>query len=232
MYDTLGYFSTDPLFRKDIHEDLTFPLMYAFDEHFILPLSHDEVVHGKKSLLHKQQGSREEKALGLKQLYLYQYTHPGKKLLFMGGEFGQWIEWNEWQELDWLLLDYPYHQDLLNFITLLNHLYQNHPALYMDHGYENFQWIEHENHQESIIVYERVYKDEVLIVAFNFTPVGRKSYPIGVRKKGTYRELIHTHGPGAGTYETLTDRQYHSRDQYITVDLPGYGGILLEGPKE
>ncbi|MDO5713301.1 MAG: 1,4-alpha-glucan branching protein GlgB [Tissierellia bacterium] len=231
MHDTLGYITLDPIYRKDNHKNLTFPLMYGFNEHYILPFSHDEVVHGKKSLINKLPGNYEDKGYGLKQLLLYQYTQPGKKLLFMGGEFGQWIEWNEWQGLDWLLLEYPYHQEILEFVKTLNHLYQKYPALYKDCGYENFHWVEHENHQESIIIYERIHNEEVLVVAFNFTPVERKNYPIGVRKNGVYRELLRTHGPGMGNYKTKNDFSIHGRDQYITIDLPGYGGILLEEPK-
>lgn len=228
MHDTLSYMTRDPLDRKYHQRELTFPMVYGFREHYVLPLSHDEAVHGKKSLLDKMPGSPEDKALQLKLLYLYQYTQPGKKLLFMGGELGQWIEWNEWRELDWMLLKYPYHQNIKRFLQALNELYKAEKALHREGGWESFRWVEHENHQESILIFERIYKKDRLLCLFNFTPVSRKGYPVGVMEKGEYRELINTHGPREVLYETAEDFSIHGREQYIRVDLEGFMGLVIK----
>ena len=228
MNDTLEYMETDPFFRKGNHHALTFSMVYAFSERFILPLSHDEVVHGKKSLLDKMPGSYEEKFANLRLLYLYMFAHPGKKLLFMGGEFGQFIEWDEWKELDWFLLDYEMHQKLHNYFRELNMLYQKEDTLFsLDTSYDGFKWIEHTNHEESIIAFERINKKgEKLIAAFNFTPVERKKYPLGVDKPGVYRTIINSDSRRFGG-KTARVRSYkaikepiHGRDYQIRVDLP------------
>ncbi len=235
MNDILDYMEQDPVYRKGNQNALTFPMVYAYSENYILPFSHDEVVHGKKSMLDKMPGTYEEKFANLRLLYTYTMGMPGKKLLFMGGEFGQFIEWNEWKELDWLLLDYPLHDKLHRFVKDLNKLYLTSPAMYeIDDSFDGFEWIEHENHQESIIAFERIAKDgTVYIFIFNFTPVERKIYPIGVREKGTYRTLIHSdHRRYGGTiprikrYKTK-DEPIHGREQSIRVDLAGLSGIVL-----
>ena len=236
MNDTLEYMETDPFFRKGNHHALTFSMVYAFSERFILPLSHDEVVHGKKSLLDKMPGSYEEKFANLRLLYLYMFAHPGKKLLFMGGEFGQFIEWDEWKELDWFLLDYEMHQKLHNYFRELNMLYQKEDTLFsLDTSYDGFKWIEHTNHEESIIAFERINKKgEKLIAAFNFTPVERKKYPLGVDKPGVYRTIINSDSRRFGG-KTARVRSYkaikepiHGRDYQIRVDLPPLGGLYLK----
>lgn len=236
MNDTLEYMETDPFFRKGNHHALTFSMVYAFSERFILPLSHDEVVHGKKSLLDKMPGSYEEKFANLRLLYLYMFAHPGKKLLFMGGEFGQFIEWDEWKELDWFLLDYEMHQKLHNYFRELNMLYQKEDTLFsLDTSYDGFKWIEHTNHEESIIAFERINKKgEKLIAAFNFTPVERKKYPLGVDKSGVYRTIINSDSRRFGG-KTARVRSYkaikepiHGRDYQIRVDLPPLGGLYLK----
>lgn len=236
MNDTLEYMETDPFFRKGNHHALTFSMVYAFSERFILPLSHDEVVHGKKSLLDKMPGSYEEKFANLRLLYLYMFAHPGKKLLFMGGEFGQFIEWDEWKELDWFLLDYEMHQKLHNYFRDLNMLYQKEDTLFsLDTSYDGFKWIEHTNHEESIIAFERINKKgEKLIAAFNFTPVERKKYPLGVDKPGVYRTIINSDSRRFGG-KTARVRSYkaikepiHGRDYQIRVDLPPLGGLYLK----
>ncbi|NLI65220.1 MAG: 1,4-alpha-glucan branching protein GlgB [Tissierellia bacterium] len=236
MNDTLEYMETDPFFRKGNHHALTFSMVYAFSERFILPLSHDEVVHGKKSLLDKMPGSYEEKFANLRLLYLYMFAHPGKKLLFMGGEFGQFIEWDEWKELDWFLLDYEMHQKLHNYFRELNMLYQKEDTLFsLDTSYDGFKWIEHTNHEESIIAFERINKKgEKLIAAFNFTPVERKKYPLGVDKPGVYRTIINSDSRRFGG-KTARVRSYkaikepiHGRDYHIRVNLPPLGGLYLK----
>ena len=240
MNDVLKYMEMDPIFRKDHQHLLTFSIMYAFSERFILPLSHDEVVHGKKSLLDKMPGSYEEKFSGLRLLYLYMYAHPGKKLLFMGGEFGQFIEWDEWKELDWFLLDYPLHQGMKVYVEELNKLYRDEKILWeVDTSYDGFKWIEHENHQESILAFERIDSSgNNLICIFNFTPVARANYPIGVNRKGTYKTLINSDHKRYGgdlkrvkSYKTL-DGGIHHRDHRIEVDIPPMGGLFLKLKEE
>ena len=236
MNDILEYMETDPYFRKGNQKALTFSITYAFSEKFVLPLSHDEVVHGKRSLLNKMPGEYEEKFANLRLLYLYMYAHPGKKLLFMGGEFGQFIEWDEWKELDWFLLEYEKHQKMQNFIKELNHIYKKETCLFhLDNSYDGFNWIEHTNHRESIIAFERINRDgEKLIAIFNFTPVQRKEYPIGVDKMGIYKTIITSDHKRFGgltkrikSYKTY-DEGFHGRDYHIKVDLPPLGGLYLK----
>jgi 1,4-alpha-glucan branching enzyme len=235
MNDILEYMGQDPLFRAGNQKALTFSITYAFSENFVLALSHDEVVHGKKSLLDKMPGTYDQKFAQLRLLYLYMYTHPGKKLLFMGGEFGQFIEWDEWKELDWFLLAYEKHHKMQSFVTDLNHLYKKSPALYdQDTSYDGFLWIEHTNHQESIIAFERISKNGDRVIAiFNFTPIPRNHYPIGVWKLGTYKTLFHTdkarYGGELKRVKRIraTNMPIHDRPYCIRVDLPPLGGILL-----
>jgi 1,4-alpha-glucan branching enzyme len=239
MNDMLKYMETDPLFRCGNQNALTFSISYAFSENFVLPLSHDEVAHGKKSLLDKMPGNYEEKFANLRLLYLYMYMHPGKKLIFMGGEFAQFIEWNEWQELDWFLHDYELHRKMSDFMTDLNKFYTSEPALYqLDTSYDGFEWIEHENHRESIISFERIDKDgNKLIAAFNFTPVPRPIYPIGVNIKGNYKTVMNTDKKRYGgdlarvkMYKSL-DEPIHGRPYAIRVYIPALGGIVLKQVK-
>ncbi len=236
MNDILEYMETDPYFRKGKQNALTFSITYCFSENFILPFSHDEVVHGKKSLLNKMPGTYEEKFSNLRLLYLYMYAHPGKKLNFMGSEYGQFIEWNEWKELDWFLLEYDLHQKMQVFVKELNKLYREESCLYeLDNTYDGFDWIDHTNHQESIIAFERInIMGQRIIGIFNFTPVRRDSYPIGVGEKGTYKTLINTdhkrYGgdlPRIKSYKTL-EEPIHGREYRINVDLPPLGGIYLK----
>lgn len=236
MNDTLEYVEIDPLFRGKRQDLLTFGLMYSFDENFILPLSHDEVVHGKKSLLDKMPGSYEEKFANLRLLYLYMYAYPGKKLLFMGGEFGHFKEWDEWGQLDWVLLEYEKHEKLQGFVKDLNKLYKDEESFYInDTSYDGFNWIEHENHKESILAFERIGKDgEKIIAVFNFTPVERMDYPIGVDQEGSYGMLITSDHRRYGgetkrikTYKTKAE-PVHGRDFRIEVTLPALGGIIFK----
>lgn len=240
MNDILKYMETDPLYRKDNQKALTFTMTYAFSENYILPLSHDEVVHGKKSLLDKMPGSYDEKFANLRLLYLYMYAHPGKKLLFMGGEFGQFIEWNEWQALDWHLLEYEKHLKIRRFVQELNKLYKKEECLFsQDTSYDGFEWIEHTNHKESIIAFERIGKSgDKLITIFNFTPVERKKYPIGVSEEGLYKTLINSdHKRFGGTTKRVksyptSNKTHHGRKYSILVDLPPLGGLFLKLSKE
>lgn len=236
MNDILKYMEMDPIYRKDNQKALTFTMTYAFSENYILPLSHDEVVHGKKSLLNKMPGEYEEKFAGLRLLYQYMYAHPGKKLLFMGGEFGQFIEWNENQALDWFLLDYEMHSKMRKFVIDLNKLYKKETCLHwIDNSFDGYRWIEHENHQESIIAFERIGKDEdKLIAIFNFTPVARPIYPIGVDEEGSYKVILNSDHTKYGgntkrnkSYKTSKE-EIHGRKYTLRVDLPGLSSLYLK----
>ena len=195
MHDTLGYISLDPIFRKYQHDRLTFGLIYAFSENFVLPLSHDEVVHGKGSLLGKMPGDRWQKFANLRAYYGFMFTHPGKKLLFMGAEFGQEREWNHDSGLDWHLLDDPMHRGVSTLIRDLNRLFREMPALHScDCGPAGFEWIDTTDWQQSVISYLRRDSDsnEFAVVVCNFTPVVRHGYRVGVPEPGVYRERMNT----------------------------------------
>ncbi len=195
MHDTLEYFSKEPVHRKYHHNNLTFSLLYAFSENFILPLSHDEVVHEKRSLLDKMPGDMWQKFANLRLLYGFMYGHPGKKLLFMGGEFGQWDEWNFGKSLDWHLLDFEPHKGLQRFVKDLNRLYRSEPSLYeVDFHYKGFEWIDFHDVEGGIVSFLRRAKDEkdFLIFVCNFTPVPRMNYRIGVPDPGFYREILNS----------------------------------------
>lgn len=192
MHDTLDYFSTDPLFRKGCHDKLTFSMMYAFSENFILAYSHDEVVHGKKSMLDKMFGSYEQKFATLRALYGYQFAHPGKKLTFMGSEFGQFIEWNYKQGLDWLLLDYPMHKAMQRWCSALNACYRSSRALWdIDDGWDGFTWLNVDDAERSAIAFLRTARNgRRLVCVCNFTPVRYDDFVIGLPKRGVLRELL------------------------------------------
>jgi 1,4-alpha-glucan branching enzyme len=237
MNDILEYMQLDPVFRSGFHRALTFTMTYAFSENFILPLSHDEVVHGKKSLLEKMPGSYQEKFANLKLLFAYMYAHPGKKLLFMGCEFGQFIEWNEWQALDWHLLGYESHKSMQTFVKELNLLYKNEPCLYeMDTTYEGYEWIEVDNSDESVISFERIDgSGNRMIAIFNFTPIPRDHHPIGVNTLGEYEILMNTCWENyGGVYQntpvvyTAIETPEHNKPYSIRVKLPGLGGLFLK----
>ena len=192
MHDTLDYLELDPYFRKYHHDKLTFSMMYAFSENFILAFSHDEVVHGKKSMLDKMYGTYEQKFATLRALYGYQFAHPGKKLTFMGSEFGQFIEWNYKQGLDWLLLDYPMHKAMQRWCSALNACYRSTRALWdIDDGWDGFTWLNVDDAERSAIAFLRTARNgRRLVCVCNFTPVRYDDFVIGLPKRGVLRELL------------------------------------------
>ncbi len=195
MHDTLNYVSKDPIFRRYHHHDMTFSLLYAFTENFILPLSHDETVHGKGSLVNKMSGDEWQKFANLRAYYGFMWGHPGKKLLFMGGEFGQWQEWNHSTGLEWAALAAPNHQGVQAFVKDLNHLYRNEPALYEnDFDWTGFTWIDANDSDNSVFSFMRnaKFSDEFVVVISSFTPVPRRGYRVGVPKAGYYREILNS----------------------------------------
>ena len=195
MHDTLGYFEQDPLYRRYHHHELTFSLVYAFSENFILPLSHDEVVHGKGSLLDKMPGDKWQKLAGLRSLYAYMWSHPGKNLLFMGQEFGQPREWSHERSLDWHLLEDPGHAGLQRAVGDLNRVLRDTPALY-DEDFEpsGFWWLEPNDAENNVVAFGRVSHDgeHVMICVANLSPVPREGYRVGLPRSGRWREALNT----------------------------------------
>ncbi|WP_046226535.1 1,4-alpha-glucan branching protein GlgB [Paenibacillus dauci] len=238
MNDTLDYVEASFEARPSKHNRLTFPLVYGYSENFTLPLSHDEVVHGKKSLLDKMPGTYEQKFAGLRLLLAYQMTHPGKKLLFMGGEFGQFIEWKDQDQLDWLLLDYEMHQKAQNYTRELNQLYLNSPALWeRDHDWEGYEWLNADDAQNSVITYMRKGKkpSDTLLIAINFQPVPRVNYRIGVPKSGTYTEIWNSDEPrfggtGGRTIQTAPSEkiEWNGQENSIMLNLPPLSAIIIK----
>ncbi|MDY3954401.1 MAG: 1,4-alpha-glucan branching protein GlgB [Anaerovoracaceae bacterium] len=200
MNDTLDYMQTDPLFRKGKHEKLTFPLTYAFSENYILPLSHDEVVHGKGSLLNKMPGDYEEKFANFRAYLAYSIAHPGKKLLFMGAEFGQFIEWNYKQELDWVLLEYEKHRQTQQFVRELNAFYLERRELWeQDQSWDGFRWVDPNDRDRNILAFRRIgLGGKELLVLCNFAPVERKSYRIRLPKKARWQLVFNSDEPRYG----------------------------------
>jgi 1,4-alpha-glucan branching enzyme len=238
MHDTLRYISKDPIHRRYHHHDLTFGLLYAFTENFILPLSHDEVVHGKGSILGKMPGDRWRRFANLRAYYGFMWGHPGKKLLFMGGEFGQEREWNHDYSLDWHLLDDPFHRGVKDLLRDLNRAYRELPALHQrDCEAGGFQWLVSDDADNSVIAWAR-FGDEpgrVAVVISNFTPVPRAGYHLGVPLPGHYREAINTDaaiygGSNVGNMGGVTaiDEEAHGRSHSIYVTLPPLGTLILE----
>ena len=229
MNDMLHYSSLDPLYRPFNHDNLTFSFFYAFSENFILPISHDEVVYGKASLINKMPGNYEMKFAGERTFLAYMMAHPGKKLTFMGTEFGQFKEWDYACELDWMLLEYPAHQNMKNFVAKLNHFYiDNSPMWEVDFSWEGFTWISHDDYTQSCISFRRIDKkgDEIIVVC-NFQPVLREHYRIGVPFAGTYSEVMNTEwsefggcGISNGTAIVSEDVPMHGLEQSIELTLP------------
>ena len=239
MNDILSYFAKDPLFRKYHHNVLTFSIMYAFSENFILPLSHDEVVHGKRSLIDKMPGDLWQKFANLRLLFMILWMHPGKKLLFMGGEFGQWSEWYCKTSLDWHLLEENgFHAQLLTFLGDLNWMYRDNPALWeQDFTYEGFRWLDLEDRDNSIISFVRYAKNKKdhLVCILNFTPQTHYNYTVGLPENARYREIFSSNDPLYGGSETSEKRIYaaiegkHAQaDFHTTLTVPPLAGIILQ----
>ena len=237
MNDILRYFSLDGFFRKYNHDCITFSLFYAFSENFVLPISHDEVVHGKKSLIDKMPGSYDEKFAGVRAFLGYMMAHPGKKLMFMGQEFGQFIEWNYEKGLDWLLLDYPKHRALQNYFKKINEFYKANPAFWqIDYSWEGFSWISSDDKDNSVIAFRRIdEKGKEIIVVCNFTNVERCDYRIGIPKKGAYKIAFNSDdvefgGEGKGNKGKLKTESInmHGFEQSISLDLPPMSAIYIK----
>lgn len=238
MHDTLQYFKNEPIYRSFHHGTMTFSLLYAFSEKFLLPLSHDEVVHLKKSMLDKMPGDVWQRFANLRLLYAYQWTHPGKKLLFMGGEFGQWREWSEERSLDWHLLDVDAkHGQVQAALRQLNQLYREETALHEeDYSWEGFQWIDLHDYERSILSYARLSPSngETILVILNFTPIVRHGYRLGVPEPGTYQELFNSDAEIFGGSNVVNDPQsstdspWHGYKQSIELTLPPLAAVFLK----
>ena len=235
MHDILKYMEMDPIHRKNHHQALTFSITYAFSENYILPFSHDEVVHMKGSMIQKMPGTYQEKFDSLRLLYAYMIAHPGKKLQFMGNEIGQFDEWNEWDQLTWEVLDYDSHQQLQRYGKDLNDFYRKEKVFYeVDTKYDGFEWVDLDNHDESVIAFNRIDKkgDKILCI-FNFTPVERKRYPLGVDSPGSYSVKFNSNMKKYGG--SLTRNKPYStkegevgkKDYFIEVDLPPLGAMFI-----
>ncbi len=237
MHDTLYYMSRDSVHRKYHHNQLTFSIWYAFFENFVLPLSHDEVVYGKGSLINKMPGDDWQKFANLRALYGYMYGHPGKKLLFMGGEFAQWNEWHHDASLDWHLGQYGPHQGIQRWLRELNHLYRAEPALHqVDFGNEGFEWVDFHDWESSVISFLRKsHSGEVVLVVLNFTPVPRTNYRVGVPRGGWWRELLNSDAPeyggsGLGNFGGVEASPVPAQGHYhsLTLTLPPLGVLFFK----
>ena len=239
LNDMLSYMSIDPLFRAGNHNKVTFSFFYAFSENFVLPISHDEVVHGKGSLINKMPGEYKDKFANLRTFYGYMMAHPGKKLLFMGQEFAQFSEWNEAKGLDWMLLEYDSHRQMEAYVRDLNHFYTEHPELWeVDYSWEGFQWIVPDDNQQSVIAFlRRDAKGKMIMVVCNFNPIERVDYQMGVPNPGTYKELLNSddvkyggggvHNPAKRTRK----KPLHGFDQSIQLTLPPLSTVYLAVPE-
>jgi 1,4-alpha-glucan branching enzyme len=237
MHDFLHYMALDPIFRRFHHNSITFSLMYAFAEHFILVLSHDEVVHGKRSLINKMPGDEWQQFANLRMFFAWMYGHPGKKLLFMGGEFGQRREWNHDRELDWDLVSLPQHDGLRRLVQHLNYVYKNEPALWdCDDTHEGFEWIDFHDSENSVVAFMRRSRDGgVIVFAVNATPVVRHGYRLGVPVAGFYREIINTDGEtyGGGNVGNMggfeaEDFPWQGRTHSLLISLPPLATVAFK----
>ncbi len=238
MNDTLSFFQKDPIHRKYHHDEITFSLIYAFSENFCLPLSHDEIVHGKGSLLDQMPGDLWQKFANLRLLYSYMWTHPGKKLLFMGGEFGQWNEWNSEESLQWDLLQWESHQGVQKMMGDLNALYRREPALYeVDFDYTGFEWVDCHSRDDSVLAYLRKAKnaEDMLVVAMNFTPMPRTMHRLAVPHGGYWREIFNSDseyygGSNIGNHPGVMAEEvpHHGRPFSLPMSLPPLGLAIFK----
>ncbi len=238
MHDTLSYFSRDPIHRRFHHHELTFRALYAFNENFVLPLSHDEVVHGKGALIGKMPGDDWQKFANLRLLYANQWAQPGKKLLFMGSEFAQWSEWSHDDSLEWHLTQFESHAGMQHLIADLNRLYGEEPALHvLDCDWQGFQWLEANDAERSTLAFMRKANEgtEVVIVACNYTPVPRYNYRVGVPSPGRWHEVFNSDateygGSGMGNYGSVDAAPvpYQGQPWSVMLTLPPLGAVYLK----
>jgi len=242
MNDILSYMEASPESRKELHHKVTFSLVYAFSENFILPFSHDEVVHGKKSLLNKMPGDYWQKFAQLRLLYGFMFTHPGKKLLFMGGEFGQYDEWKDLEQLDWVLEDYEMHNKMRVYFKQLLSIYSKQKPLFeLDHSDEGFEWIDVNNREQSIFSFIRKSRkeNELLVVVLNFKPVVYHDYKVGVPVDTEYVEILNSDemqfgGSGQTNPKNIkaVEEEFHGRPYHISMTIPPYGAVILRAVKK
>lgn len=238
MNDTLKYMESSFAERRERHNLLTFSMVYAFAENFILPLSHDEVVHGKKSLIGRMPGDYWQKFAGLRVFYLYQLCHPGRKLLFMGGEFGQFIEWKVDSALEWFLLDYEMHRKHLKYVAFMNHLYRHEKSLWQnDRDWGGFEWIDVHNAEQSILIFLRKALEEkdLVVVILNFQPSAYDHYRVGIPYPGSYREICNTDriefgGSGLGNPDKVQAEviPWHGKEYSFCIKIPPLGGVIFK----
>lgn len=236
MNDTLSYFEKDPIDRKHFYNKLTFSITYCFSENFVLPFSHDEVVHLKKPMIEKMPGDYYTKFRALRSLYAYMYAHPGKKLMFMGNEIGVFEEWNENKELSWSVLNYESHKYLQDFVSKLNEVYKNEKPLHeIDDSYDGYEWLELNNGDENIIAFQRIDKNnEKVLCFFNFSPVYRNNYRYGVDDKGMYKILLNSsHRKFGGEIDRnkpiySKEIPFQNRPYSIDIDLPPYQALFIK----
>jgi 1,4-alpha-glucan branching enzyme len=235
MHDTLHYFSREPIHRRYHHSDLTFRGLYMFTENYMLPLSHDEVVHGKGALLGKMPGDDWQQFANLRLLYAWMLGSPGKKLLFMGGEFGQRREWDHEHSLEWHVADMPGHRGVMRWVADVNRLYRSEPALHkLDFDPAGFSWVDANDWEQSIISVLRSAGDRHVLAVFNFTPVPREGYRVGVPRGGFWREALNSdatdyEGSGWGNLGGLeaVDEPWHGRPHSVVLALPPLGAVFL-----
>jgi len=240
MNDTLTYFARDPIYRRYHHNEISFSMTYAFSENFLLPLSHDEVVHGKGSILSKMPGDDWQQFANLRVLYSYMFAHPGDKLLFMGCEIGQRTEWNFNESIEWFVLENVSHKGIQTLIKDLNKLYTSEAAMHKSNfSSDGFEWISHDDYQNSVLAFERKSKKESLIVVCNFTATVQEKYVIGVPEKGKYKVILNTDdvkygGSGFSKKKTFNSKakESHSKDNSLELILPPLGTIVLKKVKK
>jgi 1,4-alpha-glucan branching enzyme len=236
MNDTLKYYALDPIYRKYHHHQLTFSMAYFYSENFILPLSHDEVVHGKGTIINKMWGSYDQKFAQVKNLYAYMFAHPGKKLNFMGNEIATFTEWNEDKELDWFLLGYQKHEQFHRFFKDLSQIYKHHSALnHSDYQHNGFRWIDADNADQSIYVFYRESKESTIVCVLNMTPSSYEHFRLGVPKTGEYTELLNTDrdiygGYNMCNYFPLRSEEIfsHHQNQSISIRIAPFSAIYFE----